>query len=134
MAGFDDFEIGLLRGTNFANVVTLGKDGSPQVTMVWIDVDPEAGHVLFNTAVGRAKDVNLRRDPRIALLVQDGADAYRYVAIGGRVVERVTGEEAERHIDFLNRKYHDGQPWTYQPGQVRVLYRVRPDRISRYGA
>lgn len=132
MEGLADFEIELLRGKNFAHFVTLGADGSPRSTVTWVDVDPEAGLVLVNSAVGRAKDRDLRRDPRVSLSVQDGADGYRYVAIAGRVEEFVTGDEAERHIDFLSRRY-DGAPWTYQPGQVRVLYRIRPDRIYRHG-
>ena len=47
------------------------------------------------------------------------------------VVEFATGEDAERHIDALSRKYHDGEAWTYQPGQIRLLLRIRPDRIYR---
>jgi len=132
MEGLADFEIELLRGRNFAHLVTLGADGSPRSTVTWVDVDLETGFVLVNSALGRVKDRNMRRDPRVSLSVQDGADGHRYVAITGRVEEFVTGDEAERHIDSLSRRY-DGEPWTYLPGQVRVLYRIRPDHIYRYG-
>jgi nitroimidazol reductase NimA-like FMN-containing flavoprotein (pyridoxamine 5'-phosphate oxidase superfamily) len=77
------------------------------------------------------KERLLRRDPRVSVSVHDGADGYRWTRIEGTVVEFATGEEAERHIDVLSRKYHDGEPWTYQPDQMRVLLRVRPDRIYR---
>lgn len=132
MPELDAFDLDLLRGENFAHLVTLRPDGSPQATVVWIDADPERNHVLVNTATGRVKDRNVRRDPRVSVSVHDQRDPLRFVSIGGTVVELVTGEEAEQHIDFLNRKYHDGEPWTYTPGQQRVIYRIRPDRILRY--
>lgn len=131
MPELNDFDLELLRGENFAHIVTLRRDGSPQATVVWIDADAGRGHVLVNTAVGRAKDRNLRRDPRVSISVHDQRDPGRYVAIGGTVVEFVTGDEADRHIDFLSRKY-DGEPWTAVPNQERVLYRIRPDRFLRY--
>ncbi len=43
----------------------------------------------------------------------------------------MTGPEADAHIDALNRRYHDGEAWTYKPGQERVIYRIRPLRILR---
>ncbi len=130
MADLNDFDLELLRGTNFAHVATIRPDGAPQVTVVWIDASDS--HVLFNTAEGRAKDRHLQTDPRCSVSVHDQGDGYRYVAIRGTVAERITGDEADRHIDFLNRKYHDGTPWTTVEGQVRVLYRIRPEHIVRY--
>jgi PPOX class probable F420-dependent enzyme len=123
-------DLELLRGPNFGHLVTLGADGSPQVTVLWVDADDD--HVLVNTVEGRTKDRNLRRDPRAAVSVVRDGDWYRWVSITGTVVERVTGSEAEAHIDSLSRRY-DGEPWTAVEGQVRVLYRIRPDRIVRYG-
>src|SRR6266699_2417809 len=49
----------------FGNLGTLMKDGSPQVTPVWVDYDGK--HVRFNSAKGRVKDKNVRRDPRESL-------------------------------------------------------------------
>jgi hypothetical protein len=43
----------------------------------------------------------------------------------------VTGAEADTHIDALNQRYHDGERWTIKPGQERVIYRIRPERILR---
>jgi len=119
----------LLRGGNYAQLVTLNTDGSPQVTVLWVDADED--HVLLNTAEGRTKDLNLRRDPRAAVCVVEDGDWYRWISITGAVLDRVTGEEAERHIDALSRRYDD-EPWNGVAGQVRVLYRIRPDRIIRY--
>jgi PPOX class probable F420-dependent enzyme len=117
----------LLRGKNFAHVAVNRPDGSPHVTVTWIDA--AEGHVLVNTAVGRVKDRYLRRDPRITVTVHEEGDGYRWMRVDGVVVEFVTGDEADGHIDFLNRKYHDGEPWPFVPGQQRVIYRIRPDRV-----
>ncbi len=123
-------DLALMHEPNYAQLVTLNADGDPQVSIVWIDA--KGGHVLVNTAEGRRKDRNMRRDPRVAVLVARNGDAYRWVAVEGRVVDRLTGPHAESHIDALSRKY-DGRPWTPVEGQVRVLYRIHPDRIVRYG-
>ena len=119
----------LLTATNFAHVAAIRPDGSPHVTVVWIDAAD--GVVLVNSAVGRVKDRYLRRDPRVSVTVHDETDPYRWIRIDGVVEEFVTGDDAERHIDTLNRRYHDGHAWTYTPGQQRVMYRIRPRRVLR---
>src|SRR5207249_3645796 len=75
----------LLQEKNFACVATIGEDGAPQNTPVWIDYDGK--HVLFNTEQKRAKTRNLKRDPRVALTVMDSSNPYNYIEIKGRVVE-----------------------------------------------
>ena len=123
-------DVELFRGRNFGQLVTLNADGTPQATVLWVDADDE--HVLVNTAAGRTKDRNLRRDPRASVSVVKEGDWYRWVSVTGAVVERITGPEADAHIDRLSRRY-DGEPWEPVEGQVRVLYRIRPDRVIRYG-
>lgn len=118
----------LLLDPNFATVGTLDPDGSPQLTIVWIDWDGE--NVLFNTAAGRAKPRNLARDPRVSVLVTDRRDGYRWVEIFGR--GELTTEGADAHIDKLARKY-TGEGWKPRAGEQRLLVRVRPERVSAYG-
>lgn len=130
MAELNDDDRTLLRGRNFAHFVTLNGDGTPQVAPIWIDVDDD-GHVLVNSAVGRKKDRNIRRDPRVAVSIYAQDDPYSWIAINGTVVSIETGDEAESHIDLLNQRYHEGERWEYVPGSVRVIYRIRPDRIAR---
>ena len=130
MAELTDHDVAILKGQNFAHFVTLNEDGSAHAAPLWIDVDDD-GLVLVNSAVGRKKDRNIRRDPRVVVSVHAQDDPYTWTAINGTVVSIETGEVAEQHIDFLNQKYHDGERWEYVPGSVRVLYRIRPDRIVR---
>jgi PPOX class probable F420-dependent enzyme len=130
VAELTEHDIAVLKGRNFAHLATLNEDGTPQVTPLWIDVD-DAGHVVVNSAVGRKKDRNIRRDPRVSVSVHAQDDPYTWTAINGTVVSIETGDEAEAGIDLLNQKYHDGERWEYVPGSVRVIYRIRPDRIVR---
>jgi PPOX class probable F420-dependent enzyme len=121
------FDVELLTGRNFGHVATLNPDGSAHVSPMWVDADD--GVVLLNTAARRVKDRNVLRDPRVTLSVHDQADPYRWTSIRGVVVERTTAG-ADEHIDELSRRY-DGEPWTPTPGQQRVVYRIRPDHVSR---
>lgn len=122
-------DVALLRGRNFAHFVTIDPDGSPHSTPVWIDADDD-GAVLVNTALGRRKDRDVRRDPRVAVSVYEQENPYRWLSVSGTVVEIVEGAEALAHIDALSRKY-SAMPWEPVPDQVRVRYRIRPDRIAR---
>ncbi len=116
----------MIDGKNFASVATVMRDGSPQVTPVWIDRDGEL--VAFNTAEGRVKHRNLRRDPHVALSIYDQNNPYEHVAIRGRVVE-MTNTGADEHIDRLSLKYA-GRKFTHRPGEKRVIIKIKPERIS----
>jgi PPOX class probable F420-dependent enzyme len=120
----------LFRKPAFANLATVMPDGRPQVTPVWVDYDGK--HVLFNSALGRVKDKNVRRDPRVSLAIQDPENPYRYLEVRGRVVE-ITHNGADEHIDKLSQKYL-GKPYPYRsPKEVRVLYRIEPEHVSSMG-
>ena len=121
----------LFKKTAFANLGTLMPDGSPQVTPVWVDFDGQ--YVLFNSARGRMKDKNIRRDPRVALAIQDPENPYRYLEVRGKVVE-VTEKGADEHINRLAKKYLGKDVYPYrQAGEVRVLYKVEPEHFSTMG-
>jgi PPOX class probable F420-dependent enzyme len=120
----------LLQKKAFAHLATVMPDGSPQVTPVWFDVEGDL--IRVNSARGRVKDRNMRRNARVALSILDPDNAYRYLGIRGRVVE-VTEQGADAHIDALARKYI-GQDYPFrQPGEVRVTYKIRPERVGSMG-
>jgi hypothetical protein len=115
----------------FASLATLMPNGHPQVTPVWCDIDN--GYVIFNSARGRQKDRNVRRDPRVTLTLIDPENPYRYLEIRGRVVE-ITENSADAHIDKLAKKYLGVDKYPYrQPGEVRVIYKVEPEHVSSMG-
>lgn len=122
----------LFKKKAFGHLATLMPDGSPQVTPVWVDY--QDGHVLVNTAADRQKDRNLRRDGRVALSITDPDNAYRYLEIRGVVAERTT-QGADAHIDSLAKRYlgQDKYPWR-QPGEERVIFRIRPEHTTHMSA
>jgi PPOX class probable F420-dependent enzyme len=121
----------LLSKNAFAHLATVMPNGRPQVTPVWFDA--EGAYIRINSAKGRVKDKNMRRDPRVALSIQDPDNAYRYLEIRGKVVE-ITENGAVAHIDALAKKYMglDTYPF-HQPGVQRVIYRIEPLHCSTMG-
>ena len=115
----------------FANLATVMPDGSPQVTPVWVDFD--GSHVIVNSARGRQKDKNMKRNPAVSLALSDPENPYRYLEVRGRVAE-ITEEGASEHIDKMAKKYMgvDKYPGR-QPGEVRVLYKIEPLRVTSMG-
>lgn len=122
-----------LQEKHIANFVTLMSDGSPQVTPVWVDVEPDGGHVLINTVEGRLKVKNAARDPRVAVSVLDEQNAGKFVSIRGIVVER-RQEGAGQHIDFLAKKYTGRDRYPYNRGpEQRVILRIKPEYVMERG-
>jgi PPOX class probable F420-dependent enzyme len=131
MAAIPEKSLDLFQKRAFAHLATLMPDGSPQVTPVWCDFDGK--YVLVNSAKGRVKDRNMRRDPRVSLDLQDPDNPYRHISIGGRVAG-ITEESADAHIDSLAKKYLnlDRYP-NRKPGEVRVIYKIEPERTHVMG-
>ena len=111
----------------FAQLATLMSDGSPQVTPVWFEFDGK--HIVINSAKGRTKDKNMRRNPIVALSIQDPDNAYRHLSLKGKVVE-ITEKGADAHIDKLSKKYtgKDVYP-NRRPGEVRVIYKILVEKV-----
>jgi len=115
----------------FAHIATVMPDGSPQVTPVWCDYD--GTYILINSAKGRVKDKNMRRDARVALAIQDPDNAYRYIQVRGTVAE-ITEQGAEEHVDTLAKKYTGVDKYQKPtPDQVRVLYKIKPEKVNTMG-
>jgi PPOX class probable F420-dependent enzyme len=124
----DEDTVRLARGKNLATVVTLMPDGQPQALLTWVDTDGE--HLLVNTEPQRQRAKNVRRDPRITVLIHSDSDPWDWSEVRGRVVETVDGSEAREHIDKLSRKYVGTD---YQPPvgpQGRVILKVAPDKVN----
>lgn len=114
-----------------AHVGTVMASGAPQVTPMWFDYDGTFFRV--NSAKGRVKDRNMRRNPAVALSIVDPGNPYRYVGVRGRVIE-ITEQGGDAHIDRLAKKYLGQDRYPYrQPGEVRVIYKIAPERVSGMG-
>jgi PPOX class probable F420-dependent enzyme len=129
MARLDDSAREKIEAPNLAFLATVMEDGSPQVSPVWIAMEDDK--ISFNTALGRLKERNMRRDPRVAISVANRDDIYDRVTIRGRVIEMTDGEVAERQIDDLARKYlGTDYPWR-KPGENRLKVVVEPVVVAR---
>jgi PPOX class probable F420-dependent enzyme len=115
----------LAQGANLAAVSTLLPDGRPMNHLMWVDADGD--HLYVNTEVARQKYKNVRRDPRVTVLVMDASNPFHYVEVRGHVVEEVRGEEARAQLDRMSEKY-TGRPYSNPIGSDRVLLKVAPDR------
>jgi PPOX class probable F420-dependent enzyme len=113
-----------------AHVATLMKDGSPQVTPVWVETD--GTDILINSAEPRLKTQNLMRDGRIALSIM-GENTRRNVFIRGRVTE-ITANGAIDQINRLSLKYTGNPGYRgFREGEARMLIRIEPLRIHERG-
>ncbi|WP_392544022.1 PPOX class F420-dependent oxidoreductase [Oryzobacter telluris] len=123
--------LALLKGTSTCYLATTMPDGSPQLTQTWVDTDGE--HVVINTVQGHQKELNVRRDPRVAVTVADPDNPSRYVAVRGRVLDSTTEGGAE-HIDELSQRY-TGSPYPWYGGrdQVRVILTISIERVHAQG-
>jgi PPOX class probable F420-dependent enzyme len=120
----------ILEDKAYGHVITYGPSGKPQVTMVWVDVDGD--DVVFNTAEGRLKPKNLKRDPRVIVSVQDRNDPQSYMVFHGNATVSEAGADA--HIDKLAKRFLGADKYPFrQPGEKRLMVRVKPDRIGGYG-
>ena len=129
MSKLDEKSVKLIREKNFAFLATVDAKGRPQVTPIWIDSDGE--YVLLNTAMGRMKQKNTLRNPRVAVAVLDMSNPYRYAGIRGRVVEQIPGQTADDHIDKLAKKYLGKDKYPFrQAGEKRVILKIVPEHVT----
>src|SRR3954452_9867237 len=122
MATLTEKHVELLKGRNFAVVATIGADGQPQTSVVWVDTDGE--NVVFNTTNARAKGRNLRSNPRVSVSVWVNEDPYSYFEVQGPA--ELSEEGAAEHINELSHRY-EGKD--FRSPVDRVIVRVRPERV-----
>lgn len=119
----------LLQITTLANVATLGPKGEPQVNPVWFGWDGEV--IKFSTVKDRQKERNIQQDPRIAVLIVDPSNPYRYIEIRG-TVERIEDDPDGSYIDEMAKKYMGVDEYPYKKeGDERVIVVIRPKSVSK---
>jgi PPOX class probable F420-dependent enzyme len=120
--------LSLLRRPSSCFLTTLMPDGSPQLTLTWVDTD--GTNILINSVRGHQKVRNIERDPRVAVAVSDPATPARYVAVRGRVCD-VTTDGAVEHVDVLAQRYlGTPYPWFGGRDQIRVILTIEAARIT----
>lgn len=122
--------LALMDGRNYAVVATLNADGSPHTSVIWVGRD--GSDLVFSTVEGRAKHRNIVRDPRVSVSIIDSADPENYVELRGTA--SVTPDEGRALDTRLSRKYDGRDPDPDRPGAVRVVVRVRVNKVTGYAA
>ncbi|HEX9134184.1 MAG TPA: PPOX class F420-dependent oxidoreductase [Ktedonobacteraceae bacterium] len=122
-----------LRELRFAVLATINQDGTPQLTTMWYLLEDD-GTITMNTKAGRAKERNMRRDPRISICIEDG---YKFVTISG-TVEMIADQKIAQHdIYRLSTRYHGEAKARRQmeeqfSKETRVTLRLQPESIIEY--
>ncbi|MEV7385547.1 MULTISPECIES: PPOX class F420-dependent oxidoreductase [unclassified Streptomyces] len=119
----------LASGPNFATVATIGKDGLPQQSVIWVTATEDG--IAFSTVEGRVKHLNLMRDPRASVLIIAHDNPYRYVVVRGPVT--ITRDGGPELIDELSHRYAN-RPWQETATNPRLVVTVRADHITEHGA
>jgi len=117
----------MLQEKQLAHLATVMADGTPQLTPVWIDVEPDGSHVLVNTVGDRLKAKNTARNGQVAVSVVDSQDWQRVVIVRGKVVEQ-RPDIGGQHIGKLSMKYR-GAPFHHESDE-RIILRIRPDFVT----
>lgn len=119
----------LLEKKALGHVVTVNKNGTPQVTLVWMDV--HNGKPAFNTNTARLKGRNLARDPRVVVSVQDPDSPGEYAVITGNAI--VTPDPKLEHINAVAHKFTGGDYANLQPGEERIVVDIDVTRVGGRG-
>ena len=115
--------IKILEGKNFASLATINRDGSPQVSVVWIDYNDN--HILINTAKNRIKTNNMERDPRVSISVTDAQNPYYQITFKG-IVKNISESNADDHIHSLAKKYLNQDKYPISDKEIRVIVSIEP--------
>lgn len=118
-----------LQERRFAVLATINKDGTPQQTTMWYLLENDT--IVMNTKVGRLKERNMRRDPRISVCFEEG---YSYLTISGKV-ELIDDEQIAQHDIYRLAVRYNGEDEAKQQmaeqfsHERRVTLRLRCDHI-----
>ena len=123
-----DSHLDLLQGPVYVQLASYMKSGAIQVNPVWCSYD--GTHVCVNSAKGRTKDRNMRANPNVTVFAMDPDNPYRWLEVRG-LVDEITEEGADEHIDDLSELYMNKRPYAFrQEGEVRVTYKIMPQRVQ----
>ena len=129
MTSFTPTQLKLISEPHIAHLVTLMSDGSPQISPVWVDTD--GINILVNTATGRVKTNNIRRESRVAIAVFDPENPYSRVVNVTGVVSDIKESGAMEHIDKLSKKYTGQETFPgHNEKETRLIVTIKPTRIN----
>ncbi|WP_406047443.1 PPOX class F420-dependent oxidoreductase [Kribbella sp. NBC_00889] len=119
----------LIDGDNPAVLATVGVDGTPQSSVVWVGRDGD--DVLISTEAGRAKTRNVQRNPRASVLVIDKDEPQRYVEIRGNAT---VSDDVDRKLAVQLAETYEGEGAGQEyvdlpPERVRLVIRITAEKV-----
>lgn len=125
----------MLSSPALAHLITVNPDGTPQVTVVWVDV--QGDEVVCFAERSRQKVRNIRRDPRVVVSLEDPQKNANglpsHLVLRGQAV--IEGGPDEGLQDKLAKTYMglDRYPFANRGAETLVVVRITVDRISGFG-
>ena len=117
----------LFQKKNLIFIATVNTDGSPQLTPVWGNYDEN--HILINTAEGRLKHKNVKKDPRVAVSVVDHNNPLSMTTIKGKVVDIIPDYDYF-HINKLTKQYMGISEYPFKKeNEKRIIFKIKPEKI-----
>ncbi|MCC6627610.1 MAG: PPOX class F420-dependent oxidoreductase [Chloroflexi bacterium] len=121
-----------LEAPHYCVMATINADGTPQLTTMWYDLTDD--YLVLNMTRGLLKERNVRRDPRMAICVEDG---MRYVTLSGRaeIVEDRALQETEVNrmsVRYLGLRLGSGR-WEVIKGSDRLGIHLHVERFHSHG-
>ena len=104
---------------------SVSKDGSPHVTPVWFMY--EDGKLIVTTPATTVKARNVAREPRVALLIDDGET---YLMVRGRAI--ITKRDSKRDLERLAARYEGPDASKSLPEllkEAQVTIEITPERV-----
>lgn len=122
-----------LQELRFGVLATINQDGTPQLSTMWYLLEDD-GTILMNTKVGRLKERNLRRDPRISICIEDD---YNFLTINGTAILIDDPDRTQTDIFRLSTRYHGEEKARRQmqeqfSKETRMSLLLKPERIIEY--
>ena len=119
--------LNLFSEKNLVFIATIMKDGSPQLSPVWANVEDD--YVMVNTAEGRIKHKNVLRDPRVAVSVVSKNNPLDMTTIRG-VVEELIPDYDYKHADRLTKQYMGSEHYPFKRDEEkRIILKIKPDKV-----
>jgi PPOX class probable F420-dependent enzyme len=114
-------------------LTTMGPDGQPQSSLVWLDYDGECART--NTTLARQKGINIAANPKVSLLVVDPDNTSRFIQVRGDA--ELSADGAIDHLDSLTRAYTKHpcfygyvHPLARKEREHRVIVRIHARRVT----
>lgn len=124
----------VIESGRLAHVVTVNRDGSPHVTIVWVGLDGD--EIVIGKLMADQKVSNIRRDPRVSLSIEAEGEQWgmqNYLVVEGTARITEGGAAALLH-DLAQRYIGPGTQFPPMPDPPEgFIIRIAPTKVRGMG-